>query len=192
MHLANECKWVEASCGLLGAWGIYLLDSTGPASLLFPSPSLHTQDLTSGCILPALLWQVQHHQPAGQAAFNTAYFLQSSSSEGWPRFCFHRRAVLIQVLSTSQLCINLFKNPSETKHFDCEQINLGDCLVFVQSLGQWVSTLGINIVENVFTFLAEGPSLSNHLTLPSHLWLGSAISTVLIPRSDPLLRCLGK
>lgn len=141
---------------------------------------------------PALLWRVQRHQAAGQAAFNAAYFLQSRSFEGRPGFCFHRRAVLIQVLSTSLLCINLFKSPSGAKYFDREQINLGDCLVFVQSLGQWVSTLGINIVENIFTLLAEGPSLSNCLPLPSHHWLGSDISTVLIPRRDPLSPCRGQ
>ena len=107
-------------------------------------------------------------------------------------FVLHRCPVLIQVLGTSLLCINLFKSHSGTERFDCEQINLGDCLVFVQCLGRWVSALGINILENIFRFLAEGPLLSSHLPLPSHYWLGSDISTVLILRRDPLLPCPGK
>lgn len=107
-------------------------------------------------------------------------------------FVLHQCPVLIQVLGISLLCINLFKSHSGTEHFDCEKINLGDCLVFVQCLGRWVSALGINILENIFRFLAEGPPLSSHPPLHSHRWLVSDISTVPILRRDPLLPCAGK
>lgn len=107
-------------------------------------------------------------------------------------FVLHKCPVLIQVLSTCLLCVNLFKSHSGTEHFDCEQINLRDCLVFVQCLGRWVSTLGINILENIFRFLAEGLLLFSLLPLPSHCWLQSDIFTVLIPRKDPLVACPGK
>lgn len=59
-------------------------------------------------------------------------------------FVLHKCPVLIQVLSTCLLCVNLFKSHSGTEHFDCDQINLRDCLVFVQCLGRWVSALGIS------------------------------------------------
>lgn len=192
-HLAHECSGRLCCVRCVGYWvpqGFFCW-----ASLVLlpfsPHPFIH-RTLPGVESYPVLLWQVQHHEAAERVAFKAAYFLQLRSFEVWPGFCLAQVPMLIQVLGTSLICFNVFKSHSGTERFDCEQINPGDCLVFVQCLEWWISALGINI----FWRYLQVPCRSTAPLQPSPPALlplvGSDISTVLIPRKDLLLPCPGK
>lgn len=107
-------------------------------------------------------------------------------------FVLHRCPVLIQVLGTSLLFINLFKSHSGTLHFGCEQTGLRDCPVFVLCLGQWVSALGINTLENIIQFFARAPLLFSYLLCPHAAGWEVAFPPCWSQEGDPLLPCTGK
>lgn len=123
MHLANECS--GRLCCMVWALGCLRNLSAGLHWSRFPSLPIPSYtgpyqwlNLTQRCC-----GQVQHHLML--RIFCSWVVLRYDLD-----FVLHRCPVLIQVLGTSLPCINLFK--SHREHFDCEQIDLRDCLVFVQ------------------------------------------------------------
>lgn len=99
-----------SSCGLLSAWKISFLVSTGPTFLLFPYPSLNSQDLSSSWIWPIIAVS----SIASPSCWAGSLCISHSQVILWYEldFVLHWYPVLIQVLGTSLLFINLFKSHS--------------------------------------------------------------------------------
>lgn len=193
MHVAKECG--GKLCCMVRAVGCLRNFSAGLHWSCFsplPIPSYaglsQWPNLTQRCCGKCSITKLLHRQP-----LTLCISFSRAVSRYDLDFVLHRFPVLIQVLSTFLLCINLFKSHSRTEHFDCEQIHLRYCSVFVQCLVQTLGKEALgkrNILENIIRFLVEGPLLSSHHPLPSRRWLGSGIFTVLILRRDPLFLTL--